>query len=448
MCKLILFDDDTRKLVLADQVLTALSTAHGLGDWSIGYKDRIQSLCSVEGFLGTLRSSDILVILDIEIKIFDDVSDWRQQSVNKIKEMLDSSEKEAYETKCLQLIGTYGDYPDYQLSLAILAFLQIRRIPVITISTKPSAEDEMTPLSVKAIIESVTYIPNWSESWETDWIIPERKTAIIAKIASKIYCEWLKWRGTMSARIWGNSACASDKQEWFKRLESTKPEHAHMKHDHPTNPTADYLANMRGFLDSVINKNKSQPIDFSNYEITKDCHEAIKSLIGAVSNADFAVKDKPPQLNTVVLLAAAWDPNAVSWFPAFKWEGRHQLMRDDATKHQLRAAINAIGGEEGLFQTKLIDKENNVLNADGNWTPAQSFVENVTVTPDSVTIKFKVELSKLAVNFAKAKIGEVFTGGTCHKLVAAWQSLATTGDRTVDMLIENDNLKCLKFTKL
>lgn len=439
-----IFDDDNRKLKLAIEVLASLKSNHGSHAWSLGFCNRIKSTDVVMSFLEKLNAPDVLVILDIEIKTSDDEVNWRNDSVLKIKSLLCSSEKEAYEAKYSSLTATYGDFPDYQLSLALLAFLLIRRIPVITISTKPNAQDDVTPNMVKAISENVPYIPNWSESWETSWTIPERKVELIAGIARMIHCEWEKWRGTMSARIWGGDQCLGSRMDWFKR----EQEHAHMKHDFPSRtPTSEYLANMRGFLNAVINKGKTQPIDFSEYQITHACHEAIKSLIGAVSNADFAKGDKCPQLNTVVLLAAAWDPNAASWFPAFNWEALHHLMCEDASREELRSAILAIGGEEGLFQAKLIDKFNNTANAAGNWTPCQSSVKHVTATSDTVTIEFKFELSKLSTNFQDAKDGKPYTGGTCSKLVTAWKALATQDCRTVDIEIEGDKLKFFKFTR-
>ena len=446
MPKIVIFDDDTRKIALGNEVLQSLNASLGVTAWSYNFCQRIDSLDAVKEFLATLRETDILVVLDIEIKN-DKEAEWRSDAATAIAALLDKSEKEVFQIKYDLLKRQYGDHIDYQLSLMVLAVLSTRRVPVITISTK--ANDEDVHFIEKARACAVSYIPNWSESWQTSWTDSTRRKNIISGIATCILKEWEKKTGEMDKRIWCSARSLDDQQDarrqWFKREMPHDPEHPVMKHDWNTCTHEDYFINMRAFLDNVINKSKEALLDFPTYEITQPCHEAVKSLIGAVSNADYAMQnrlfpDTVPQLNSVVLLAAAWDPNAAAWFPTFGWQARFQLMRHDAGKQELRAAILAIGGEEGLFHSKLIDKDRNTMNNQGKWEPHQSTVEGVDAAFDTVTIRFKFQLSKVQENFRKAKRGESYTGGTTAKLVRVWEALKTSSGRTVDVDVQGNAL--------
>lgn len=420
MPTLLIFDDDKGKCDVAPEVAKCLPKG-----WHCGFCTPMSNKVSFDEFLDKIKApAEAVVLVDIEIKRLESKGkDWRRLAA---AELALSGSSVAERQK--QLANYYGSHADYQLSLSLIAYLVQRGICFITISTQANRNgvDHNIQCASKA---GLPLIGTWPVSFKTLL----KPTDTLKNLASAITREWEKHSGSMRQRLW-----PFDTAGWFENGTATNLIPHSFTTDLKSNPQ--YQTAVDGYVAAVTQQRKN-----AGASKQSDCverrHDALKTIVGAVAKAHSG-KGRPPQMNVVALLAAAWDPTSAKWFSNYKWEATKPLMREAATQEQLIDAVLAIGGEDGLFEHLLRQKPKS----------AKSTVKEVSTTDTSVAITLSFDLSKdvrggndgLMQKFREAKENNCEpTGDTAIRLFKAWLTLGeppSAEKRFVDIEVTNTQI--------
>lgn len=447
MQTLLIFDDDADKIDLGNEVLAALNHKDGTrrpksagtskGTWELGFSQRMNSLTSATAFLMKLQAVDSpLLLLDIEIKPGDvekSAARWRAKAASLVEKCVRPDQKKLFKDEISRLEKVYGKPVDYQLSLTLLAYARVRGICVITISTKQNPRDQIFN-SHKADTVGVPFIANWDQAWK-QWT--KNKISIVRGIADKVREEWEKWNGMMEQRIW--PAEAIEAPGWFSGGSSPHRVVPHGSDNEKCNGAA-YTQRIKQYVETVTKTNLSK-----NWKPLPRCHDALKRLVGACAKAHVKTGNGyVPQLNTVALMAASWDPTASKWLSSFEWRATEALMCETASQKQLRQVILALGGEDGLFM-KLLPKEGD---------PKVSNLKSITTKKNRLILTFTFDLSA-DKNGGKRGIKQLFNAErgkgvgvksrdaineTSRSLIDVWQKLAIHENRMIDIEVTNSDI--------
>jgi len=442
MPSLLIFDDDTIKCDLAVPVMKAWPKS--ASDWKLLFHSPLETKNSFDTFLSQLDNSDEpMVLVDIEIKKSLKGKDWRTDAAKCIAGKVESTAKLLYENEIARLESHYGKHPDYQLSLSLIAYLVYLGVPVITVSTKPNSANVESHNSVCAQSAGLPIL-YWAENWKTAWN-GKAITTNAGRLATRIIEEWNKHKGKISQRLWPKDAAG-----WFPSKVGAISSVPHAWVDDLATKTA-YLLTMGRYLSAisgvpVTTINRKQP---KVCDVVKRRHESLKRIVGAVAKAH-ASTGYSPELNTVALLAAAWDPHASKWFPEYRWLASCQMLSEMATQKEIENVILAIGGEDGLFEHLLQQKPDT----------KKSTLKKIEDTGDKIALLMAFPLSKdsrggdqgIMQKFNTAKASRVtdpslIVGDTTQRLYDVWLKLGAGTKRIIDIEVNQTSILFFKATR-
>lgn len=430
MPQILIFDDDSKKCALASEVAKAMdATSANQAKWVLAFGEQMKDLKSAKRFMAALDSADDpLILLDIEIIGDNKAKDWRVSATSAISNKVPRDSRSYLKSDIDKLERCYGTHAHYQLSLSLLAYARLHGIGVITISTKSNISGEHNLLCAQNA--GVPFISSWSEDWERLNKPQER----ISQLASSIADEWVKRRGSLEQRLWPREAL--DK-EWF----SASPQGGNVPIQHAfileLTAKAPYRERISQYLAAVsgINTLSFKAHEANDAAVLERRHDALKCIVGADAKAHSG-RNRLPSLNTVALLAAAWDPDAAKWFPQFGWDATCQMMPDKTTQQALKDVILAIGGEDGLFPHLLRNKPNTTKGTLKKVEAGHEMLKlnmGFPLNNDSRGGTNGMMQKFLSASSNNKSEKNAAGGDTSERLISVWKKLGASGKRMIDI---------------